>query len=372
MREMEIAVVGAGPVGSSLTRRLAEAGHSVVCFGPEVGQTPFSSHDDSGRITRILDPSEIWATLAARSIADYADIEARSGIRFHHPVGVLWSARSRMPLDALDTVRVAFDVVTNEGLGGWEGSVAFEGDPALLEGGAAGYIAPRDMVRAHRRLATSAGARFDSRVVTALEPANGRWSMRLTEGDVSTADRVVIAAGAGTRHLVDVGISVTGEVVIDAAVSDADGERYSRLPCIGRLNADGSIVEGYLTPPIRSDGGWIVKFGAEADSPVLGTAGDVADWMRGNAHEVRRPALEAALRALVPGIEFGAIRSRPCMYARTSNGLPIIAEVRPGLTVAAGGNGRMAKSADAVAALAATLVTEGTWTDDELAHDLFE
>lgn len=368
---MEIAVVGGGLVGSSLLRRLAEAGHSVVCFGPETGQAPFSSHDDSGRITRILDPSGIWATLAARSIAGYAGIEARSGVRFHHPVGVLWSARSTVSLRALEAVRRAFDVSTGEGLGGWEGILAVEGDASLLERGAAGYIEPREMVRAHRRLAASAGAVFDPGAVAAVEPVRGRWRIRLVGGSETSADRTVIAAGAGSHRLVDVQMAVTGEVVIDARISDVDGERLAGLPCIGRFDADGSRVEGYLTPPIRDDRGWSIKFGSETDSPVLAGAEDVADWMRGDAHAERRPAMEAALHSLLPRVEFGPIRSRPCIYARTPSGLPIIDEVAPGLVVASGGNGRMAKSADAVAALAADLVTESTWTDRELPRATF-
>lgn len=80
--------------------------------------------------------------------------------------------------------------------------------------------------------------------------------------------------------------------------------------------------------------------------------------------------MAASLRALVPGIVFGGIRSRPCIYARTASGLPVIDEIAPGLVVVAGGNGRMAKSADAVAALAAPLTTHGEWSD-ELPHTLF-
>ena len=42
---------------------------------------------DEGRITRRLDGDPVWALLAGRSIARYADIERESRIRFHFPVG---------------------------------------------------------------------------------------------------------------------------------------------------------------------------------------------------------------------------------------------------------------------------------------------
>lgn len=366
----QVVVVGAGLVGSALTRRLAEAGLRPVCFGPSSGP-PFSSHDDSGRITRILDGSATWAKLAARAIAGYPDIESRSGVRFHHPVGVLWSARSQKTLLELDPVRSMLGVEQGSGLGGWEGIAALTGDETLLERGAAGYISPNGTMRAHRVLAERSGAVFDDRVVRAVEAVDGRWAARLRDGEAVTVDRVVIAAGAGSRELVDVELEVTGEVVIDAPLSSRTGAALAGLPCIGRLGSD-SIVDGYLTPPIRGAAGWSIKFGAElAQAITLESAEAVVEWMSGETHAERAEAMSTALRALLPGIEFGRIRSRPCIYARTPTGLPIIDEVEPALFVVTGGNGRMAKSADAVAALAAALVTDGVWRDEALDHPLF-
>ncbi len=366
----QIAVVGAGLVGLALSRRLAETGLEPICFGPSAGP-PYSSHDDSGRITRILDASPTWATLAARAISGYPDIESRSGVRFHHPVGVVWSARSAGPLAELDPVRSMLAVEHGSGLGGWEGIAALTGDETLLERGGAGYIAPRDMARAHRVLAERSGAVSDGRVARAVESTGGRWTIRLSDGESVTVDRVVVAAGAGSRGLVDVGLDVTGEVVIDAHLSASDGEALAGLPCIGRLSSD-SIVEGYLTPPIRGATGWSIKFGAELpETIILDTAEDVAGWMGGAAHEERLPAMSSALRELFPTLTFGPTRSRPCIYTRTSTGLPIIDEIEPGLFVVTGGNGRMAKSADAVAALASKLVADGTWDDPELDHTRF-
>lgn len=370
MTDPAVAVVGSGLVGSALARRLAEAGVPPVCFGPLSGP-PYSSHDDSGRLTRILDASPIWATLAGRAIDSYADLEARSGVGFHHPVGVLWSARGPGPLEELEPVRSAMNVQSEPGLGGWKGLAGLDGDETLLERGAAGYIAPRGMARAHRVLAEQSGAVFDDRAVRALEPSHGRWTIRLADGESLTVDRVVVAAGAGSRELVDVELDVTGEVVVDAPVVDAGGARLSGLACIGRLDAD-SVVEGYLTPPIRGVDGWSVKFGAElVETVTLRSASEVAEWMSGEAHAVRLPAMAAALQEMLPGLRFGPMRSRPCIYARTRSGLPIVDEIEPGLFVATGGNGRMAKSADAVAALVSTLVLDGEWVDAELDSSLF-
>ena len=117
---------------------------------------------------------------------------------------------------------------------------------------------------------------------------------------------------------------------------------------------------------------WSLKFGAELPETVtLASAADVVTWMAGDAHEERLPAMASALAELLPGLRFGPMRSRPCIYTRTRSGLPIVDELECGLFVATGGNGRMAKSADAVAALASTLMLEGAWQDEELDSSLF-
>jgi glycine/D-amino acid oxidase-like deaminating enzyme len=195
--------------------------------------------------------------------------------------------------------------------------------------------------------------------------------IRLADGESVAVDRVLVAAGAGSRELVDVELDVTGEVVVDAPVLDAVGAKLTGLPCIGRLSAE-SIVEGYLTSPIRGAEEWSIKFGAELpEIATLGSASDVAAWMAGDAHEERLPEMASALGELLPGLRFGLMRSRPCIYTRTPSGLPIVDELEQGLFIATGGNGRMAKSADAVAALATTLALEGEWDDDDFDASLF-
>ena len=91
----DVAVIGVGMMGAAALRYLAEAGVDVVGVGPaepadRTAHTGvFASHYDEGRITRVLDPGPVWGRLGARAIAAYADIEARSEVRFHYPVGCL-------------------------------------------------------------------------------------------------------------------------------------------------------------------------------------------------------------------------------------------------------------------------------------------
>ena len=85
--------------------------------------------------------------------------------------------------------------------------------------------------------------------------------------------------------------------------------------------------------------------------------------MSGNDHVAGASEMLSGLAQTLPELRVSRGTTKPCLYARTPSGMPIIDELEPGLFVAAGGNGRMAKSADAVAELAVALATDGTWTE---------
>ena len=105
-QQAQYAVIGLGLIGAAATRYLAETGASVMGVGPleppdwASHEGVFSSHYDSGRITRILDERFERAELARRSILAYEALSRRTGIEFHHPVGVL-DART----DHVETIR---------------------------------------------------------------------------------------------------------------------------------------------------------------------------------------------------------------------------------------------------------------------------
>ncbi|MEM1335700.1 MAG: FAD-dependent oxidoreductase, partial [Actinomycetota bacterium] len=133
---VDVAVIGRGLVGSGAGRHLAEAGRSVAVIGPgeptdwASSSGPFASHHDQGRITRIAGRNATWTEVAALACGRYADIEARSGIRFHTPGGVVvgfpdaadwvdraaaWGSDARL-VDA-DWVRAETGIAIENGLG---------------------------------------------------------------------------------------------------------------------------------------------------------------------------------------------------------------------------------------------------------------
>jgi sarcosine oxidase len=374
----DLAVVGAGLIGSAAARHAGirpDSGRVAVIGPAESGvptdhDGPFASHHDSGRITRRLDPSPVWAELAARSIRAYPGIEAASGISFHRPVGVLWADRDPIGLDDLapGIARhgVAFSRLTAD-----QAALGYRwtfppGYDVGLESMPAGYIDPRRMRVAQLHIAAAAGVDVVEDVVATIEPGADEVRLSLRSGDDVVARRVVVAAGAYTptllRHLADVPIVPIAAAVAKGEVSEPDD--YRTMPAmIARMGGNGTY-DIYGVPPTQyPDGRWYLKIGVEPERDVE-LPGDAAlgDWMRSDA-EAWRPDLTAALARFIPSMEFTRIEVVPCIYSRTPHRHPIVDYVAPTIVAAAGGNGRAAKSADAIGALAVSLALDGEWSD---------
>src|SRR5689334_15955786 len=165
-----IIVIGRGLVGSAAGRHLSALTDGVVVLGPDepadrvAHSGVFASHYDEGRITRVNDPDPAWAVTAKRSIERYAEIEARSGIRFFTNAGYLGiGAAGSDRLDRCEAVARMFDVETTR-LDAAGIAVRFpflavpDGAEGLYEEGRAGYVNPRAMVRAQTEIARQQGA----------------------------------------------------------------------------------------------------------------------------------------------------------------------------------------------------------------------
>ena len=382
----DVAVVGLGLVGAAALRHLAAAGLRCVGVGPaEPAQWSthhgvFASHYDSGRITRRLDKQREWAVLAGRAIDAYAEIEADSGIRFHHPVGVLMAE--------VDAGRLASTVAVGNGLGVQfethlpgqsfgDDRVALPGTATVLrEAGPGGYIDPRRMLAAQLAVARQRGAKIVSEQVAGIErlPARG-WRVAAASGTFVEAEHVVIATGPHADELPGLPrrprIDVLAETVVLARVSSAEQRRLHGLPSI--IVDDPVHDHLYTVPPTDYPDGFVyMKLGAtRSGDKVLSPTGR-REWMAGTQHEADLDWLRGLLVALLPGFQAEAWMTKPCLIPETPTKLPYLEIVEPGCVMAVGSNGYAAKSADAIGALAAGLVINARWTDTELDARSFE
>lgn len=384
---VDVAVIGRGMIGSAAARHLAEAGLSVAAIGPDepadwsTWTGPFASHFDQGRITRISDRSPIWSDLAKRSIERYADIEARSGLTIHHPVGL---AISTPDLDTwLDTSKAngaPVERVDPQWLAATTG-ITLDGDvPVAYESAPAGHINPRMLVAAQNLLARAAGASIVAEAATSITPSasgsgstsgsGSRFTVAGSWGSIE-ADRVVVATGSFGHGLLDadierrLGLIRRPRTVLLAELGpDPDSTRH--VPSlIMRDQTDDRLASVYWVPPVRyPDGRTYLKIGGVLATDIeIGTGpnphAELVDWFAGSGDPVEIDALHKTLETRLPDRPILSTDAVPCVYTGTDHGRPIIDQVDDGLVVALGGNGAAAKSSDEIGRLAAALVATG-------------
>lgn len=377
----DIIVVGGGLIGGAATRHLSRMGRDVALIAPEEPADRqrhagvFASHYDEGRITRILDPDEAWATTAARSIARYPEIEAESGVRFFTPTGFLYfcdAENGRLAdYDAAGTAQGArFDRLDTDALRQRFPYLIFpDGTAGLHEHETAGYVSPRRLAAAQ----TEAARRHGATVVRAPAirvSAGGRGVEVETEQGTLRGDRALVAAGGFTNAwgLVPkpLDLTVYGRTVVLIRVS---GDALSTLAGMPSLVGAGA----YLLPPIRyPDGQTYVKIGVGTDEDArLETAEDLDRWFKSDGSAKDRSAFLEIVASLIPSLRgIDAIRTDTCVTSYSPHGLPMIDWVDDDrrIAVAVAGNGKGAKSSDDWGYAAALLISGGDW-DHPVARD---
>jgi sarcosine oxidase len=385
----DFAVIGSGLIGSAVTRFLSAASASVVAIGPDepvdwrVHHGVFASHYDQGRITRILDPDPVWATLAARSIAAYPEIEAHSGLRFHFPVGCLRiHQQSAQPRERLAPVGelgrrmgVDFSVQDAAGLAALFPFLQVGGQVAATwERGGAGYINPRTLVQAQLTIARQQGATIVRETAVALQQAAEGMIIDTDAGQRHRAQQVIIAAGAWSNLLPQRPLELRPKkvTVVLAEVDQVEADRLASMPSIlYRLDTHPSLSSVYLLPPIRyPDGNTYIKIGGALLEPLWAqTPTELAPWFHGDGNPFEADAVRAVLLELIPELRARSFTTRPCTYTMTAHGRPYVDQIDDGCFVATGGCGSAAKSSNEIGRLAARLALTGVWDDDLSAAD---
>jgi sarcosine oxidase len=382
-----VAVIGKGLVGSAAARHLALLADGVALIGPDEPPVRadhhgvFGSHYDEGRIYRILDRNLVWAQLAERSIARYAEIEAQSGIPFHQEVGMLAASveGSEQFVEGYggigDALGVTFDRLSAADLSrrfpyldfGPAGRGAFEATKA-------GHISPRRLVAAQTAAAERHGATVIREPAHTVEPRDGGLAITTASGQTVLAERALVATGGFANvHAVlprPLDIVVRGRTIVLAEVAGALLERLHPMPSLIVDRAAG-LGDLYALPPIRyPDGRWYIKIGTGELGRQLAALDALGDWFRSLGADLDRGMLARTLVSLVPDLAAASIHTDTCVVTATASGYPYVDRVADNLFVAVGGNGKAAKSSDEIGRLGAKLTLTGAWNDD-LPGDLF-
>jgi len=366
-------------IGSAAGRYVSQIFDNVAIIGPDEPMEPwhqhngvFASHYDQGRITRVLDVNPLWATLAQRSIAEYATIEAASGIRFYHPCGgIQIGPTPQEPEDYMARTEMVAKMLGAE-YESYSGAAFHEMHPALninadytvfREPNLAGYINPRPLVAAQLKIAQQQGAKLIPETVISMKPLVNGTELHTDMGQVIQARRLLIAAGAWSQFLLgqDLGLVPTPRTVVMARLSIAEAERLHQLPSVifyaGITHPNLKSI--YMLPPIRyPDGQTYLKIGGhlkEIEYPE--NADELQAWFQSDGSKLEAESLESALFTLIPTLQAESISTKPCAITMTATGEPLLRAVDPGkIAIAAGGCGAAAKSSNEIGRLGAELL----------------
>jgi sarcosine oxidase len=386
-----IAVIGKGMIGSAAARHLALQTDGVVLIGPDEPAVRadhhdvFGSHYDEGRIYRILDRDPIWARLAERSIARYAEIEAQSEIPFHAEVGMLAVSLAGAEdfvegyAGTGEALGVTFDRLTADDLArrfpylqfGPAASGAFEPRKA-------GHISPRRLVAAQTAAAGRHGATVIREPVHTVTPDDGGVAITTASGQTSQtvwAERALVATGGFANvHAVlprPLDIVVKARTIVKVEIADSLLPPLRAMPSL-IVDRSAPLGDPYILPPIQyPDGRWYIKLGTGERGRELVTLDELGDWFRSPGADEDRDLLTRTIVSLIPELAGAPIHTDTCVVTATASGYPYVDEIAAGrLYVAVGGNGKAAKSSDEIGRLGAMLTLDREWRDD-LPGDLF-
>ena len=397
MKKYNIIIIGNGLIGSAAARYLSEWDESVAAIGPSEPQDQrrhrgvFSSHYDQGRLTHEFSPDPIWSVVASQAVQKYAWLEEQSGVRFHGAVGRVLANRPTAAerqnfLTWMATVDPSGEKLHYYRAGDltWKERFPFLDFPddfdLFYETAPAGYINPRQMLRAQNLIAQQQGAEFvDQRVVEVRSTTDG-VTVVTAEGEHFSAAKVLVACGAFTNfnNLLPepIPLRLKTESTIWGQVSAETAARLQNMPGVG-YNIEGAEVDDiYMAPPLLyRDGTYQIKMGCNTANELWPTTlAELQAWFQNGPSDLDLLAMARALRSLLPDVEFLRLTTHRCIVTYTPSGYPTIDRVPSDphgrLFVATGGNGSGAQGADTLGHLAAGLLYDGRWME-ELPRDLF-
>lgn len=382
----DLAVIGAGPLGSATARHAAEAGARVLLIGPEEPADPtthegtWAGYYDQGRLCHVLEVPLVTSLLAMRSRRRFPELISRTGIDFLTPThsvtvlpgepapgsGSLWFDRGVLARNAAD-LGVPVEELDESQLAAAYPGLAFEPGHVALRERDAYILDPRGLVRAELAAATAASAQVVRDEVVSYKVADGVAQLRAADGTSWSAEKVVVATGAATNATGllerDLAMTTYGATVV---LAEVDGPDAVHMPTMMMMKIrDGEMLfGGIVMAPVRyPDGRWYVKVsGSSLLQNPLETRSEIAAWVRTGGNAADLDETGELLAELLPGVAFRSMRTRPCLVCATPSDRPYIDWADDRTVVLVEGE-RGAMAADEIGRLAAGLALEGQWRD---------
>eukprot|EP00095_Tigriopus_kingsejongensis_P003185 maker-scaffold91_size383040-snap-gene-1.23 protein:Tk03185 transcript:maker-scaffold91_size383040-snap-gene-1.23-mRNA-1 annotation:"sarcosine oxidase" len=315
----DIAIIGAGLIGSSVAKYLANLGSRAILLGPSESNPRPGSHGawhDEGRISKIFDMAPIWRTL---------------------------------------------DVV------------------GIYQPQLAGYIQPRKLVEAQQKLASLSGCQILDGHVAQVEQTGDLFKLRTNCLKEILAQKVVITAGSYSPFLelnlldrIDlskIDLTLKTQTVAYLKVEDQITHAESaQIPTMINNFPSQHLDLTYIQPPMRfPDDQYYLKIGhGTIHEKILATKSELDQWYElGSGDSLAVEHLEAYARQFFPAWHFTSVSGRGCVTAHTKSGrAPYIDEIAPNVWIGIGGCGHAAKSCDEIGRILAHLALGREWCSE--------
>ncbi|MDQ1198928.1 sarcosine oxidase [Rhizobium sp. SORGH_AS 787] len=390
MVDFKYIVIGAGMMGAAAARHLSSRTDGVALIGPAEPTDRknhygvFSSHYDEARITRGFDGHPVWAELAKRSIARYGEIEQKSGIRFYHEVGCLFTGNGKglggdYVLGAMsrkDTLGLTVETYEPDALSSRFPMFSLPGDHrGWFEPRNAGYVNPRALVKAQVTIAEQQGSSVLRQTAVKVSDSSSGVEVETLEGHRYTAEKVIVAAG-GFTNMADilplkVDMAATGRTIAFFELDEEKQEAFAGMPsAIVLAESEDDIV--YILPPVRyPDGKVYLKIGGESEKGRLETLDQAVQWFHSDGTKSEVDFLVRRAIELMPALDGCPVTSGSCVASITRTGYPYIGYTSSSnIAVLTGGNFVSAKSSDEIGRIGAVLLLEGQLSEDDFAAQM--
>lgn len=394
----DVAVVGAGMFGSAAAKYLSKQGLKVAVVGPaepaskaaaEV-QRVFGAYYDQARITRRLGWDQVWGTTDSRSMNRFADLEEESGVNFFNEVGslVVMASSIKSRTDKI-VQQCQEEKISVQRLSATKLSERFPylqmppivgGVEGLYEERLAGYLNPRQLVKAQLKLAEQAGAELVRGTVQGIvqDKRTGLRTVGIIDSPILSvqAKRVLVAAGAFSNFnnlLQDsekVKLHSFTEPNLLYEIDENEAMRLKGMPATVTVDPEDTGAKNmsvYLVPPVQyPDGKWYVRIGPGMQPIVseLKTLEEMRDWyLSQEITSEQRSFLEHMMDTLLPDIRVKAVRTASCIIEKTPTRYFYSGSVSDdeNVHVIVGGNGHGARGSDEIGRLAAKTLMGDTW-----------
>ena len=362
--DADVAVIGAGSVGSMASWQLAERGLRVIAVDRFMIPGPFSAYAGDSRLFRMVYAEgghytpllqrarDLWRELKAVSGTELLTITGVVTIMDHdHPdhAALLRAGRER---------GLSFEVLAGpEARRRLPQHVIRDGDVALFDP-EGGFLRSERAVFSAIRQAEHRGASFlGNRQVRALERDGDRWLVRTDQEEIR-APRVLVATGTGAGPVCDAlgtHLAVLPQILTWFPIADHDLLARGEQQAFIRSSRDAQF---YGFP---SSDGWTMKVAASIYLDEVASMARPITWDPGHLDTVQS-WVSTYLPALVPR----PVRTVLCAdgYTIDDTGLLGFVPGMDGVVVAVGFSGHGFKMASSLGAVAADLITDGTTATD--------